>query len=194
MNTTKAPKSASQICEAIALDLKARGLTHADVAQLTEKAKHTISAQISGKRRFSKEMAMVFSEKLGYNPLFLLYGEGSLHASEENTDLAPVPFNFDFNIDDMNNAINVLASMSSIATEIIYELGNENAASAWSALREGDYEGYINAMVNLQDELGGRRLMISPVLARVVCQYIKNSKKNGHGWTYIQLEYPSGPA
>ncbi len=184
MNTTRAPKSVSQICEAIALDLKARNLTHAIVAELTGKTKHTISTQISGKRRFSKEMAMVFAEKLGYNPLFLLYGEGELREPKGvHVDIATAPFD----VDDLASSIAVLSSMTSIATEIIRGLGDKNAITAWSELQEGNYDGYINAMVNFQDEHEKKGVKISPVLAKVVCQHIKNSQKSGLGKTFFPL-------
>lgn len=67
------------ICRAIALDLKERGLTHEKAAMLLGKDNaRSVSNQISGKRPFGKKSAALYARTFGYEMPYLLYGIGDL--------------------------------------------------------------------------------------------------------------------
>ena len=59
-------KTPAEICESISLDLKARKITHKELAEMIGKSKAVVSTQISGKKSFSKEMAALPSIRIQY--------------------------------------------------------------------------------------------------------------------------------
>lgn len=85
------------ICKTVSADLKSRRITQKQVAEMVGTTKQTIANQLSGKKRFSDNMAQKFSDFLGYNPNFLLYGFGPLHLPgrlECHPNPAPTPLLF----------------------------------------------------------------------------------------------------
>jgi len=67
------------ICRAISMDLKERGLTHEKAATLLGKENaRSVSNQISGKRPFGKNSAALYAKTFGYEMPYLLYGIGDL--------------------------------------------------------------------------------------------------------------------
>jgi DNA-binding XRE family transcriptional regulator len=69
-----------EICTEISSDLKSRRITQKLAAEMLGTTKQTIANQLSGKKRFSINMAKKFCDKLGYSIEFLLYGRGPLYA------------------------------------------------------------------------------------------------------------------
>ena len=70
--------STADICRAVAKDLKQRGYTQAQAAELMRISPKAEANQISGKRAFGKKAARLYSHYFGYSEPFLLHGEGSL--------------------------------------------------------------------------------------------------------------------
>ena len=179
---TQTPKTPEEICQAVALDLKSRGLTHQAVADMLGFTKQTISAQISGKRKFSKEMAFAFAKGLGYNATFLLFGEGELKEPNLGFELTSTSLD----TSDLNNTVIALAGMTEIATSLINACGNSMAREAWEYLQSGNYEAYRNRMLQLREQLGVK-VYYGPVLARMICDSIERAKKKGLGHTYLPV-------
>lgn len=69
-----------EVCKEISADLKSRRITQKAAAELLGTTKQTIANQLSGKKRFSANMAQKFHEKLGYSIEFILYGRGEMYA------------------------------------------------------------------------------------------------------------------
>ena len=67
-----------EICKAISADWKKRRITHQIAADRIGTTKQTISNQLTGKRRFSQNMAKKFSDAFGYSLPWLLFGEGEM--------------------------------------------------------------------------------------------------------------------
>ena len=84
--TIKKPLTTQEICDAISKDFKRRRITHQIAADKIGTTKQTITNQISGKKRFSSDMAKKFSEAFGYSIIWLLYGEGDIFRQEYNHD------------------------------------------------------------------------------------------------------------
>jgi len=164
-------KTKEEICSAVALDLKARKLTHRDVADMIGKTKEVVSTQISGKRRFSKEMATLFSMALGYNRNFLLYGEGELKDDTVVRDLADVSYSVS---ESGRIDVSVLAGMISVAENLFLVMGDQDAITAWKALQEGDYNKYKTALDGLYERFG-RQNFFSPVMAQYICERTASS-------------------
>lgn len=79
MQTNNDVKNPAEICKAIAVDFKMRGLTHRTAGEMLGRTKQSVSNQISGKKTFSFKSAQRHAETFGYNVRFLLFGEGSLY-------------------------------------------------------------------------------------------------------------------
>lgn len=160
-------KTPEQICSAIAVDLKSRGLTHQQVADMIGKSKDVVSTQISGKRRFSREMATLFAMALQYNRNFLLYGEGELKDENMVRGLVRVPtVGPEMNID-----VSVLSGMVSVAGNLLRVLGDEDALEAWNAMCQGDFQKYDAAINRLYARLG-RKNFFTSVMAQYVCEKV----------------------
>lgn len=69
-----------EICKAISDDLKSRRITQKTAAEMIGTTKQTIANQLSGKKRFSVNMAQKFNEHFGYNIEFLLFGKEPFYA------------------------------------------------------------------------------------------------------------------
>ena len=116
--------SPAAICEAVSADFKQRKITHAAAAAAIGKTKGVVSVQLSGKKAFSKEMALLFSEAFGYRVEFLLYGKGELK------DAAP-----------SRPSVSMVRLLDACET-LLRASGNEEAVAAWDCLLSGDMEGY----------------------------------------------------
>ena len=72
-------KDPAEICKAIAVDFKRRGLTHRTAGEMLGLSKQSVSNQISGKKPFSLKAAQRYADTLGYDIRFLLFGKGNLY-------------------------------------------------------------------------------------------------------------------
>jgi transcriptional regulator with XRE-family HTH domain len=72
--------SIKDIKKAIAEDIKSRRKTYEDVAKDLGSTRHTIGNLLSNDKRISQNFAKKFADAYGYDPNFLLYGEGQLYA------------------------------------------------------------------------------------------------------------------
>ena len=59
--------------------VKNRRITQQFAADLLGTTKQTVANQLSGKKKFSSQMAKKFSEKFGYSLEWLLFGEGQMY-------------------------------------------------------------------------------------------------------------------
>lgn len=76
---TKEPLTLKEICAEVSADFKRRRITHQQAAEKIGTTRQTVANQLSGKKRFSTNMAQKFSDALGYNAEFLLFGTGNLY-------------------------------------------------------------------------------------------------------------------
>lgn len=160
-------KTPAEICEAIALDLKARKITHQQLADMLGKSKGVVSTQISGKKKFSTDMAALYSRALGYNIRFLLYGEGELRDDAAVRDIVLVPGKGE----DTDFSPAVMVSLLQIAGDIIGMTGCGDAVAAWNAINNGDFKGYQQNVAALKEK-SGSGIAGSPILAHFVCEQI----------------------
>lgn len=75
-------KSPTEVKKAISKDLKKRGISHDQAAELLGIQKSTFSSILYHKTYFARNLAARFSEVFGYRMSFLMCGEGSLIAEE----------------------------------------------------------------------------------------------------------------
>ena len=132
-------QTTEQICKAIALDFKEKGITHQIAAERLGKTTSAVTNQISGKKPFSRKTAEQYAKEFGYSVYFLLYGEGELHAA---------------NLYDGNCAINlgigifgeevisrdVLSATVYLAELLLHLTDNKDAIDSWNAIMSADYE------------------------------------------------------
>lgn len=76
--TIKKPLTTQEICDAISKDFKRRRITHQIAADKIGTPKHTVTNQLSRKKRFGERLAKKFSDAFGYSITWLLYGEGEM--------------------------------------------------------------------------------------------------------------------
>lgn len=77
----------TEVKNLVAADLRKRKLTHQKVAELTGFGRQTIANLLSNKDYFSERQAMIFGLQFGYNPTFLMTGEGPLFKAEPANDI-----------------------------------------------------------------------------------------------------------
>ena len=135
----------SQICEAVALDLKARKITHQKVADTIGTTKAVVSNIISGKKAFSKARAEQFAKAFHYNINFLLYGEGELRSDNVNYVVNPT-------VDYDSLDVSVLVAVLDVAEYLLHLTGDKTAIDAWNAMMKGDYKTYVKDVKLLQEK------------------------------------------
>lgn len=163
-------KTPAEICEAVALDFKARKITHQQAGDAIGKSKAIISNQISGKKPFSKAMAHLFSKAFGYNSNFLLYGigelrrdvieQGVINVNTESDDLSP-------------SSLIVLLEVC----ELLLHLSNDQIAiDAWNAAMCGDFCTYSQKLGILmkKNKYNGRVPLIT---AKYAIEHVSNALK-----------------
>lgn len=140
-----------EICDAISKDFKRRRITHQIAADKIGTTKQTITNQISGKKRFSQNMAKKFSDAFGYSITWLLYGEGEMFsigkgylAKDDNQEIPYFVGNFE-PIFNEGRKIRV-------AERLLEILNNKIAISAFRAYLEGDYEEYERLRNKLEED------------------------------------------
>ena len=157
-----------EVNRAVALDLRSRRISQKNAGDIIGKSRTQVSNQLCSNRRFSKSMAELFSRAFGYNVQYLLYGEGELKMDEAIHDglssFSPERSDLD--------TVSVLSALISIAEDIIYRTGNEEAFEAWRAISEGDFNGYIENMKRITGRDNVRRG--NAILARYVASKIDN--------------------
>ncbi len=159
-----------EVCRAVSLDLKARGYTQQKTADTIGKSRAIVSNLLSSKKRFSKQMAVLFNRAFGYNVQYLLYGEGQLLGTQVVHDIVELPVSGDAN--KVNEDYMILASLIDIAEDIIRIAGDSNALGAWQAVMKGNFTGYVENMDRLAAAHNGEHY--SPILARFACDKIKD--------------------
>lgn len=130
-----------EICEEIRADFKRRRITHQIAADKIGTTKQTVSNQISGRKRFSQNMAKKFCDAFGYSIAWLLYGEGEMFAPgrgyagrDSETGLPYFVGNFD--------GVFKEGRTIRMAERLIEILNNKVAISAFRAYINEDYEEY----------------------------------------------------
>lgn len=84
-NNTYYTSSPREVFRAISVDFKLRGMTHCDAAKkLGFKSQQTLSNLLASKKYLSNLQAIRFQKAFGYNPSFLMSGQGELK-DEDNT-------------------------------------------------------------------------------------------------------------
>lgn len=163
------PASPEEVCRAISLDLKARGITQQQVADRIGKSRAIVSNALASKKRFSKKLALLLCEELGYNLEYLLFGVGELKADFTHATLdLPTTENRD-------NDYLLLAAMLQIAEGIIQTIGDRDAVGAWTCINVGDLDGYKECIARLRSR-SNSVYYFSPLFPQIVCSMIKNKK------------------
>lgn len=175
--------SPEEVFRAISADLRQRGLTHEKAAEkLGFKSRQSLSNLLASKKYLSGIQAVKFQKAFGYNPDFLMRGEGELVNAVPKVELASTSVD----TSDLNKTVVALAGMTEIATNLIYAWGHPLAVDAWESLQKGNYEAYRKAMSGLQETLG-HKINPSPVLARMICESIEKAEKGGLGKAYFPV-------
>ena len=130
-----------EVCQEIRDDFKNRRITQQFAADLLGTTKQTVANQLSGKKKFSSQMAKKFSEKFGYSLEWLLFGEGQMYkngmgAGGFNAD--GLPYYYLSNVDELVKEGRKLRA----AERLIEILNNKVAISAFRAFMTGNYEEY----------------------------------------------------
>ena len=142
-----------EICEQIRVDFKRRRITHKIAADKIGTSKQTISNQLSGKKRFSVNMAHKFSDAFGYSLSWLLYGEGEMFIEGRgffHIDADEKEFYFVGNFE----AIMQEGRKLRVAERLLEILNNKIAISAFRAYLEENYEEYEKLRDMLENDYG----------------------------------------
>lgn len=73
-------KNAKEVCLAVKAYFAQQNLKLVDVARMLEASPQTITEHLSGERYFGRTRAHKYAEMFGFNPTYLMTGEGSLLA------------------------------------------------------------------------------------------------------------------
>lgn len=160
-----------EVCRAVSLDLKSRGYTHEGIAKEIGKSRAIVANVLSSRKRFSKQMASLFSRAFNYNIGYLLFGEGELKARSTIKDFAFIPSVGKY--DGTMLHVSTLASLLDVAGGILRVIGDEEALKAWDSINNGDFDEFIEHMENLSSSHENRRY--SPILAKYACDNIKTT-------------------
>lgn len=142
-----------EICEAISADWKKRRITHQMAADKIGTTKQTVSNQLTGRRRFSQNMAKKFSDAFGYSLSWLLFGEGEMFKEGHGH----------FEIDHDEKAVYFTGNFESIMKEgrklrmaerLLEILNNKVAISAFRAYIDENYDEYEKLRDMLESEYG----------------------------------------
>lgn len=155
-----------EVNRAVALDLRSRQISQQDAGKTIGKSRTQVSNQLCSNYYFSKAMAELFARAFGYNIQYLLYGEGELKTEETLHAVLPALTSGNDHVED----VSVLTSLISIADDIIYRTGNEEALKAWRAILEGDFNVFIENI----EHISGRHYLphYNAILARYVSSRI----------------------
>lgn len=138
-------KSCEEICKAVALDWKARGITHQVAAETLGKTKAIIDTQISGNKRFSLKMAAEFAEAFGYSTNFLVWGRGELFPTMKKENVVS------FEDSSMQLDLTDMASLVHICEYLLNLSNNQYAINAWNGIMSGDFQKYYTNMQRLEN-------------------------------------------
>lgn len=140
-------------CKTISSDLKSRRITQKQAADLIGTTKQTIANQLSGKKRFSVNMAQKFNEKLGYSIEFLLYGQGPLYASGRLI-WHPIPGSFPELLGRADDPILKESAICKTAMHLLEIINDKLAIECFEKCLRGDIEESNRLMDILVDRYG----------------------------------------
>lgn len=178
-------KSAEEISEAVAQDLKSRGYTHQRIADRLGKTKNVISNQLTGKRPFSKQMALLFASHFNYNLNFLLYGSGEL----SNPENSKIRVRDTTDVDKLNASI--WYSLLEVAKNILNVTGQKEGLAALNSLMDGDFSGYKLCMEQLMLKLGVNEpipLLTAKYAADQINNVLNEARESSSGPTLFDQE------
>ena len=150
------------VCRAVALDLRARRLTHEEVGKRIGKSRTAISNLISRKRLFSRYYADLFAKTFGYNRDFLLYGKGTLMSNGKVNEIK-------FRPSEWSPDSQILITLIDIAGEFIRLSGNRNLTQAWLSFTGGQYDMFQHFLELTQKETGETFRMPADSISRLMC-------------------------
>lgn len=159
--------SPEEVCRNVAIYLRSKGITHEEIGKSLGTSRAYISNILSSKKRFSKQMATMFSRMYGFNRNYLLYGEGEMMQETVVRDIATVPINIQGT--DRDTFV-ILASLVNCAEGILWIMNDKDALSAWHGLTNGDYQEYLASIEKLSARHNNRRS--NPILAKLVCEQV----------------------
>ena len=154
-------KTPEEVCKAVALDLRARNITHEEAGRRIGKTRNAVSNLLSRKARFSSKAAELFAREFGYDADYLMYGKGTLLLNQDSIVVVKDP-------DKWSPDPLILVNMLDIATAILRMTGNQNAKKAWTYFRLGKYDEFQKQLKLLQEETG-EPFRIDDSVAYLVC-------------------------
>lgn len=154
-------KLPQDVCRAVALDLRARNLTHEEAGRQIGKSRTTVSNLLARKKMFSRHYADLFAETFGYSREFLLYGKGSLFPNDKVADSKQIGDEW---APDPKKLVTLLYS----AVTFIRLSGNKNLTCAWMYFTKGQYNKFQYYLKLTQQETGEKYTMPDSI-QRFVC-------------------------
>ena len=145
----------TEICKAVSSDFKKRRITHQKAAEMVGSTKQTITNQLSGKKRFSVNMADKFSSAFGYDTDFLLYGHGDLYregrgvilSNGRNNNSIPNLYYIGYQDEPFK-----YSRQFRVAERIIEILNNKVAIKAFHAYMSDDFDEYEELISILEND------------------------------------------
>ena len=128
-----------EVCKEISADLKSRRITQKAAAEMMGTTKQTVANQLSGKKRFSANMAEKFHDKLGYSLEFLLYGRGEMYAPGRLI-WHPKPGTFPELLGRVNDPIMTHSSIMRRCEHILEIINDKVAMECFEKAYEGDWD------------------------------------------------------
>lgn len=128
-----------EVCKEISADLKSRRITQKAAAEMMGTTKQTVANQLSGKKRFSANMAEKFHDKLGYSLEFLLYGRGEMYAPGRLI-WHPRPGTFPELLGRVNDPIMTHSSIMRRCEHILEIINDKVAMECFEKAYEGEWD------------------------------------------------------
>ena len=168
-----------RICSTVSSDLKLRRITQKQVAEIIGTTKQTVANQLSGKKRFSSNMAKKFAEAFGYDERFLLYGVGNLYDEEKGVILLGGE---DKSTDESNQYYiryrdkQLIYDNQILAAKMLFEiLNNKIAISAFQAYLDGEYNEFDELTDILKEEYAYK--LVIPGVPPMYEEYLKRTRQ-----------------
>lgn len=146
--------SIKEIKSAIRDDFKFRRITYQKAAEQLDTSSGTVGNLLSNDKRISQNFAKRLSDAYGYDPNFLLYGQGSLYLPGKGTLVTDKSI-FDSYV--LGGDFKVLAKESSVLRmvhHLLLVMNNKVAIEAFESLMRDDQKRYYELLEVLYNEYG----------------------------------------
>ena len=136
-----------EVCKAVSLDLRKRGITHEEAGKMIGKSRVSVSNLLYRKKYFSRNAAILFSDTFGHNKEFLTRGLGELVPSQTKSETKVIEWKWNKDPNSLLCVIEVLENLLSISD-------NTELLNAWKCFKNRDLDGFLEHLRFVENSTG----------------------------------------